>query len=73
MPQAPHYIMRPSLFENLKLVSGFTNSNGHIYTDHICIIFNSFLSTEQKKIIKSKNTQEALDYLKTIVKYTHEY
>ena len=73
MQQTPHYLMRPSLFESLKLVNGFKDSNGNAYTDHICIIFNSFLSTEQKKIIKSKDTQEALDYLKTIVKYTHEY
>ena len=66
------YLMPPSMFENLKSVSGFTNLNGKTYTEHICIIFKEKLTEQQKKSIMSKkNSKEALDYLNTIISYTH--
>ena len=67
-----HYLMHPNLFESLKSVHGFTSMNGETYPQHICIILNDHLTDEQKKTIMSKKTQEALIYLKTLIKFTHE-
>jgi len=61
------------MFYSLSSISGFSHMNGGTYAEHICIIFDSQLTEEQKKKIKSMNMQDALDYLGTIVKYTHEY
>ena len=71
----PTYIMFPNMFYSLSSIRGFSHMNGGTYTEHICIIFDSQLTEEQKKKIKSMNKfpQRALDYLGTIVKYTHEY
>ena len=70
----PTYIMTPYMFNNLKNVSGFTGMNGETYSEHICILFDSQLSENQKEKIKSEQTpQVALDYLGTIVEYTHDY
>ena len=66
------YIMAPAMFESLKEISGFVDANGNTYIEHICIIFNSELTVEQKQHIKTKkNAKEALNYLKTIINYTH--
>ena len=42
------YLMPPSMFENLKSVSGFTNLNGKTYTEHICIILKEKLTEQQR-------------------------
>ena len=48
--------------------------NGETYSEHICILFDSQLTENQKEKIKSEQTtQIALDYLGTIVEYTHDY
>ena len=67
------YLMTPKLFRSLAAcVSGFTNMNGNTYMEHICIIFDKKLTDNQKTIIKDKkNELEALDYLGTIMNYTH--
>ena len=70
----PLYIMSSSLFENLKCVNGFTDMNGKTYMEHICIIFKEKLTENQKNVIMSKkNTDDALNYLSTIIYYTHVY
>jgi len=70
----PLYIMTPALFENLKSVNGFTNLHGNTYKEHICIIFSSTLTDEQKINIMNKTTCEnALKYLETITQYTHSW
>ena len=66
------YLMSPNIFHDLTQVRGFTEMNGKTYAKHICIIFDSQLTEDQKEKIKSKvTTQAALDYLRTLVKYTH--
>jgi len=68
------YIMTPAMFEELKSVSGFTTANGNTYKAHICIIFSSTLTDEQKINIMNKTTCEnALKYLETITQYTHSW
>jgi hypothetical protein len=67
------YIMDPTLFENIKDVSGFTTKNGSNYQEHICIIFDTRLTTIQKEKIKKLDTNKALCYLKTILNFTHHY
>jgi len=73
MPKAS-YIMTPDMFEDLKSVNGFTEMNGRTYSHHICLIFKEKLTEEQeKKILTESNNEKALEYLKTIVNYTHQY
>jgi len=66
--------MTADMFNHLKKVSGFTWMNGKTYPEHICIIFDSHLTENQKEKIKGEEkTDIALDYLGTIVEYTHDY
>ena len=68
------YIMPINMYNGLTYVSGFIDSNGKNYQEHICLIFNKHLTDEQKKNIRDKKEpEEALTYLKTLVKYTHQY
>jgi len=66
------YIMPPDLFEHLKNVRGFTDKNGTTYIEHICIRFNTHLTDDQQKKIKSqKSIHDALNSLKEIINFTH--
>ena len=72
-PTIKSYIMSPNLYNGLSSVQGFTDHNGKTYTEHICIIFKNKLTEMQKNNIKNQQTTaEALDYLKTIVDFTHD-
>ena len=68
------YIMTPDRFEDLKSVNGFTEMNGRTYSQHICLIFKEKLTEAQEiKILTESNNEKALEYLKKIVNFTHQY
>lgn len=69
-----NYIMSPSLFQEMRQISGFNNMNGKTYSEHICIIFKDKLTDAQKqKIQEIEANEDALEYLGSIVKYTHKF
>ena len=70
----PTYLMSQNMYNELTHVSGFTEMNGGTYPEYICIILDSQLTNDQKEKFKSKTTiAEAMNYLGTIVDYTHDY
>ena len=69
------YIMHPTLHTELSSVHGFTNLNGDNYMEHICIIFDKELTSDQKfKILRCSNSTQALKKLQSFgIKYTHNH
>jgi len=68
------YLMSQGQFNNLSTVRGFNDLNGNSYQEHICIILDEYLNNDQCTKIKNfQHIENALNFLATIVSYTHDY
>jgi len=67
--------MPPGLFAQLTNISGFCNTNGKTYQEHIVLIFAEDLSTNQKKAVTNTSTEkDALVVLqKENIAFTHDW
>lgn len=66
------YIMSPGLFNTLSNVRGFNDMNGNNYQQHINIIFDNRLNSEEKSNILNLSDRKALVYLHNLgIEFTH--